>query len=378
MIQPYVWQSPTWPDFQWDRAALSIPLASARQAQGRLLGKIAGLGFDLSLSQRARVLTEEAVRTSAIEGEIFDPQAVRSSVARRLGLPIPQGETAPREVDGLLDVLLDATAELSRPLTAERLKAWQGALFPSGRSGLLEIVVGAFRPPGPPMQVVSGPIRRERIHYEAPPSDRLDQEIQAFLTWFGDRDRDIDGLVRAAVAHFWFVAIHPFEDGNGRLGRAIGELALAQDDGLTERYYSLSAQIEADRDAYYSELERTSRGRGDLTAWLMWCLGSVTRAIARSEREVDVALAQSRFWQAHAGKPMNERQLKLIRRVLREAPGEFEGGLTTRKAARLTKVSPATAQRDLADLLAKGVIAQNEGKGRGTSYRLVGYQVSRP
>jgi Fic family protein len=375
MSSTYIWQSPDWPRFHWDVARLSPLLASARLAQGRLLGKIAGLGFDLHLSQRARVLTEEAIRTAAIEGEVLDPEAVRSSVGRRLGLPVPSGKTVPRHVDGLLDVLLDATTKFHEPLTAARIKSWQGALFPTGRSGMKEIVVGDFRPPGPPMQVVSGPLGRERVHFEAPPSEEVARELQAFLAWFESAQGDTDGLLRAGIAHFWFVTIHPFDDGNGRLARAIGEMALAQDDGLPERFYSLSAQIESAREAYYRPLEQTQKGHGDLSDWLAWFLESIERATIRSEVEIDLALAQSRFWQEHAGKPLNERQLKIIRRVLKAAPGAFEGGLTTRKAAHLTHASPATAQRDLADLLTKGVIRRNDAGGRSTSYELVGYQV---
>jgi len=373
MQTTYIWQTPDWPQFRWDAARLSGPLSQARLAQGRLLGKVAGLGFDLNLSQRARVLAEEAIRTAAIEGEILDPEAVRSSVARRLGLPVQTGKTAPRHVDGLLDVLVDATARFAQPLTAERLKSWQAALFPTGRSGLREIVVGDFRPAGPPMQVVSGPVGRERVHYEAPPGDAVDREIRAFLAWFQDPSKDIDGMIRAAVAHFRFVTIHPFEDGNGRLARAVGEMALAQDDGLIDRFYSLSGEIESDRDAYYRHLERAQKGSGDLTGWLEWFLACVAGAIRCSEVQVDLALAQGRFWQEQAGRSLNQRQLKAVRRMLEAGPDEFEGGLTTRKLAHLARVSTATAQRDLADLVEKGVIVRNEAGGRGTSYRLAGY-----
>ena len=375
MSVTFVWQRPSWPHFRWDVGALAVPLGQARLAQGRLLGKVAGLGFELSVAERARVWVEEAVRTSAIEGEALDPEALRSSVARRLGLPDPGNKVPPRHAEGLLDVLHDASSHCDEPLTADRLKAWHAALFPSGRSGLHPVVAGNFRPAGDEMQVVSGPIGRERVHYAAPPGGRLDAEMATFLDWFASSRGTLDGLLRAGVAHFWLVTIHPFEDGNGRLARAVGELALAQDDGQRERFYSLSAQIRAERDAYYAALQEASRGDGDLTAWLLWFLETSERAIRASEAHVDHALARGRFWQQHAGTPLNERQRKVLKRVLEAAPGAFEGGLTTRKVASLTHASAATAQRDLADLLEKGVLQRNEAGGRSTSYRLVGYDV---
>jgi Fic family protein len=375
MLTRYVWQAPDWPRFRWDQGSLAGPLSRARLAQGRVLGKVAALGFDLHLAQRARVLVEEALRTAAIEGDVLDPEAVRSSVARRLGLPEGGGRAVPLHVDGLVEVLLDATAGSSLPLSAERLKAWHAALFPTGWSNLRRILVGEYRAPGAAMQVVSGAFGHERVHFEAPPAERVPSEVKAFLEWFERRGDGEDGLLRVGVAHFWLVTIHPFEDGNGRLARAVGEMALARDDGQMERFYSLSAQIEAERESYYSALEQAQTGDGDLTGWLEWFLACVERAAASSEAQVDLALAQARFWQEHAGKPLNERQLKLVRRALEAGPGGFEGGLTTRKAAHLTRVSPATAQRDLADLLAKGVIVRGEPGGRSTAYRLASYEL---
>jgi Fic family protein len=373
MTVTYVWQRPLWPHLRWDTARLTEALGRARLAQGRLLGKVAALGFELHLAERARVLTDEVVRTASIEGELLDPGAVRSSVARRLGLPVTAGPAAPRHAEGLLDVLLDATTRFDEPLTATRLCAWQAALFPTGRSGLAEIATGRFRPVDKPMRIVSGPIGREHVHFEAPPGERVGAEVEAFLAWFVSSRGHIDGLLRAGIAHFWLVTIHPFEDGNGRVARAVGELALAQDDGRAERYYSLSAQIRADRDAYYRALEQASQGDGDLTDWLAWFLATLEAAVRASEQQIDLALAQARFWQRHANAALNERQRKTLRRVLEGAPGEFEGGLTTRKVAHLTRSSPATAQRDLADLVDLGILARNEAGGRSTSYRLVGY-----
>lgn len=371
MTVTYVWQSPGWPAFRWDEGRLAGPLGRARLAQGRLLGKIAGLGFPLTLWERARVLGEEALRTSAIEGEVLDAEAVRSSVARRLGLPDEGRKPTPRHVDGLVDALLDATTDLVRPLTAERLRAWQTALFPTGRSGLCAIVTGEWRAPGAAMQVVSGPIGREQVHFEAPPAERLDQEVGAFLAWFAAPPPDLDGLIRAGLAHLWLVTLHPFEGGNGRIARAVGELALAQDDGQEARYSSLSAHIEAYREAYYQALEHAQRGALDVTDWLLWFLAAVEGATHLSEVHVDAALTRARFWTRLADTPLNERQAKLVRRLLDATPTTPDATISTQKAARVMRVSPATAQRDLADLVAKGVLARGPAGGRSTAYHLI-------
>jgi Fic family protein len=370
MKTKYVWQSPSWPNFTWDATAIAAPLSSVRLAQAHLLGKVAGLGFELHLSERVRVMTEEAVRTSAIEGEMLNLEAVRSSVARRLGLDNVPDKPASRDVEGLIDVLIDATTGFDRPLTADRLCRWHGALFPGGRSGLYEIVAGDFRPAGMPMQVVSGPIGHERVHFEAPPSEVVPAEIQKFVDWFNNPPKGLDGLIVAGIVHFWFVTIHPFQDGNGRLGRAVCEMALARDEGQEQRLYSLSAAIKADRPEYYRLLEKTSKDTGDLTSWLTWFLKCLEKAMQMSEIQIDLALAQGRFWQEHAGKSLNERQIKIVRRLFEAGPDGFTGGMTTKKAANLTKASSATAQRDLSDLFAKGLLVQNAAGGRSTSYSL--------
>ncbi len=368
----YVWELPTWPELSWDIDRILPSLSLTRRAQGRLGGRLAGLGIDVFGERNIGVLTEETITTAAIEGEVLDPQAVRSSVLRRLGLPVSSRGTIPRHVEGLVDVLWEATNRIDEPLTADRIRSWHAQLFPDEGPRLRDVAAGHYRPPGLPMRVVSGAVGRETVHYEAPPGERVEAEMADFLAWFARSRGGMDGLLRAGLAHFRFVTIHPFVDGNGRLARAIGEMALAQDDGVAGRPYSLSAQIEKERASYYRVLEAAQKGTGDLTRWLEWFLGILVRAIERAEGNLDAVLAVARFWQRHAGKVLNERQVKVLRRVLDAGPGGFEGGLTTRKVAHLVGVSPATAQRDLADLVEQGIIVRNPGRGRGTSYRLVG------
>jgi Fic family protein len=360
-----------WPAWRWDDARLIGPLARARLGQGRLLGKVAGLGFDLRLGVRADVLTEETVQTAAIEGESLSLMAVRSSVARRLGLPTAGLPGVERGVDGLVEMLLDATARANEPLTAERLKSWHAALFPTGYSGVRRLRVGDWRRGPEPMQVVSGPPGREKVHFEAPPAGRLEAEMTRFLQWWASSPGTLDGIVRAGVAHVWFVTVHPFEDGNGRIARAIADMALAQDEASPARFYSMSARIGADRDAYYAILEQTQRGDGELTAWLLWFLDCVERAVTASESRLEGVLAKARFWQAHALIPMNERQRKVVNRLLDAGRAGFRGGLTTRKYAAMTRASRATAQREIADLVDKGVLRRRPGGGRSTSYEMV-------
>lgn len=364
----YVWQSPNWPNLHWQSERLLAPLGRARLAQGKLLSQAASLGFDLGQQAQAEILTEEAVKTAAIEGESLDRGSVRSSVARRLGLPTAGLPSAPRHVDGLVEVLLDATLNYSLPMTEERLKSWQAALFPTGYSGLQRIRVGEWRTLGEPMRVVSGPVGRERVHYEAPPGERTQAEIQRFLAWWEDPPVEMDGLVRAGVAHFWFVTVHPFEDGNGRLARALTDMSLAQDEKLSARFYSLSSQIMAEREDYYLVLEQAQKGDGDITAWMEWFLGCFERAVARSEVLLAGVLLKARFWQRHAGANLTERQRKVLNRLLDAGPGGFEGGMTTRKYASLTGVSKATAQRELADLVEQRLLQLNPGGGRSVSY----------
>lgn len=366
MVQ-YIWQTPEWPEFRWDSAALLRPLGKARQTQGELLAK----AVYCEITLQAEVLTTEALTTAAIEGEKLDLESIRSSVARRLGLPTAGLPTSERHIDGLVEMLVDATRNHAEPLTMSRLKGWQAALFPTGYSGTSRIVVGEWRLGEASMQVISGPIGRETIHYEAPPAERVEGEVKRFLEWFRSSQSQLDGLVRAGVAHFWFVTIHPFQDGNGRIARAIAEMALAQDENNGRRLYSMSAQIKAEWGAYYDILERTQKGGGDITAWIAWFLECLERAIRRSESEVQKSLDKARLWQHIAHLGLNERQRKVVNRLFEAGPGGFQGGLTNRKYRGISKTTRETAKRDIADLAAKGILVRNPGGGRSVSYELV-------
>jgi len=365
----YLWQRPNWTHFTWKSEEVLELLGRSRLLQGKLLGGLIDQGLTLDPQAHAEVLVEETMKTSAIEGERLDPLSVRSSVARRLGLP-SAGLPIDRHIDGLVAVLLDATRNQDAPLTADRLYAWQAGLFLTGYSGMHRINVGAWRG-GKPMQVVSGPLGREKIHFEAPPARRIEKEIALFLTWWVTSRGTVEGLLRAAIAHFWFVTIHPFEDGNGRIARALTDMALAQDDGQHERYYSLSSQIMEERNAYYDILETCQKGTTDITQWLIWFLGCFSRAVQRSGTILSGVITKAVFWRAHAQAPLNERQRKVVNKLLDAGPGRFEGGLTTRKYAAMAGVSKITAFRELSRLLELGLIRQNPGKGRSVSYDLI-------
>jgi len=363
----WVWERPAWPQWRWDVAAASAALASARKAQGEALGRAKLLTPELDASAQAEFLVQEGLNTSAIEGEQIDVNALRSSIARRLGVPLDfKAAPAPRAVEGLVDVLQDATRNFAQALTLERLHAWQAALFPTGRSGLHEIRVGALRG-NEPMRIVSGPHQRERVHYVAPPRERLQHEIETFLEWFNGESRQLDGLVRAGLSHLWFEILHPYEDGNGRVGRALLEMALAQDEQTSMRAYSISAQLYRVRDDYYSALEQASKGDLDTTAWLQFFAMQIEAAAKASEHEIGRVLDKARFWMAHGAKTMNERQRKALNLLLNKGREGFEGGMTNAKYVNLTRSSAATAQRDLADLVAAGVLVLS-GTGRGARY----------
>jgi Fic family protein len=364
----FIWQHAGWPEFTWDAAAISSSLSRSRRAQGELAGVARLLDLKLGLSAQLEVLTLEGLTTSAIEGEKLDPNALRSSIARRLGLPTAGLPRSSLTVEGLVEVLLDATQRHAQRLTLKRLCAWQAALFPTGRSGLREIRVGKLRGKAP-MQIVSGPVGHERVHYEAPPRDRLDDEMRTFLVWFNRPPPNLDTLLRAGLVHAWFEIVHPFEDGNGRVGRALLDMALAQDERQSTRLYSMSARFMEKRDEYYSALERTSRGDLDVTPWLAWFLEQVEAAIRSSDSIMNAVLQKTRFWMRHSQSGLNERQLKALNRMLDAEPNGFAGGMTNKKYAHLTKVSPATAQRDLADLVTKGCLVLT-GSGRGVRYEL--------
>ena len=365
----WIWQRPGWPAFHWQAEALSVPLARARLAQGRVLGAAGLLDPELTLEALSTLLVEEGIKTSAIEGERLDLNAVRSSVARHLGLPSAGLPVPPRAVDGLVEILLDATRHHDRPLTLERLCGWQAALFPTGYSGLHPVRAGGLRG-NAPMEVVSGPIGRERVHFRAPPRDGLGEEVNQLLDWFNDRPEETDGLILAGLAHLWFVTLHPFEDGNGRLARAITDLAIARDEGRPVRLFSLSARIMAEREAYYTTLERTQRGDLDVTDWLAWFLQQVAGAADDAQATIARTLAKARFWLRFQAMPLNERQRKILNRLLNAGPGGFEGGMTNRKYSSLGKTSRATAYRELADLVEKGCLVPSGKGGRSSAYEI--------
>lgn len=352
-----------WPAFRWDDAAISPLLASTRYAQGLLLGRMESLGFQLRQKANLTVMTAETVQSSAIEEEQLDERQVRSSLARRLGIEEAGATTATRAVEGVVEMMLDATRQFKNPLTSERLFGWHAALFPTGRSGVRKIAVGAWRTGA--MQVVSGPSDRRHVHFEAPEAARVPEEMEAFLRWFNAPPEE-DSVIRAALAHFWFVTIHPFEDGNGRIARAIADMALARADGQAERFYSMSAQIEAERDEYYSVLERCQKGEVDITLWLDWFLRCLERSLVQAENTLAAVLHKARVWKRIGTGPINERQRFLINRLL----DGFEGKLSSSKAGQLTNCSSDTALRDIQGLLQLGILIQNEAGGRSTSYRL--------
>ena len=365
-----IWQRDSWPKLTWDSNALLSLLGQARLVQGNLLGRVKRLGFRLGEEAQADILTEEAIKTAAIEGERLNPQMVRSSVARHLGLRETGLIPATRSVDGLVEMILDATQKHQKTLSADRLKGWHAALFPAGYSGLHKIRVGQWRGKEP-MQVVSGPVGKEKVHFEAPPGEVVNAEMRQFLRWWEESRKNIDGILRAGLAHFYFVVIHPFEDGNGRIARALTDMALAQDEKLNIRYYSLSSQIMEERNSYYDILEKCSKsGSTNVTKWLVWFLECFERAIQRSGKIIGNVLAKADFWQEHAQTELNERQKKVLNRMLDVGPGGFEGGLTTRKYVSMTKTSRATAFREISDMISKRVLHQLSGKGRSVRYDL--------
>ncbi|WP_370059756.1 Fic family protein [Sinorhizobium fredii] len=362
----YIHNLDGWPRFGWSNDALAGPLAEARHRQGRLIGRMEALGFNLRAEAVLYTLTEDVVKSSEIEGEFLDKEQVRSSIARRLGLDIGALIAADRHVEGVVEMMLDATQNYEAALSDDRLFAWHAALFPTGRSGITKIIVGAWRDESSgPMQVVSGPMGRERVHFEAPAAERLAENMAAFLSWFNG-EASHDPVLKAAIAHLWFVTIHPFEDGNGRIARAIADMALARSEGTAQRFYSMSAQIRQERKDYYTILETTQKSDLDITGWLHWFLGCLNRAFDGAEEILATVLHKARFWEAHAGQPISERQRKVVNRLL----DGFEGKLTSSKWAKLTQTSPDTALRDINDLVARGILVREASGGRSTSYCL--------
>ena len=364
----YIHQQTGWPEFKWDASSLSLLLAEVRNAQGRLLGRMDGLGLPLRAQATLTTLTADVTKSSEIEGEHLDHEQVRSSIARRLGLDVAGLIDSSRDVDGVVEMMLDATQKFKEPLTSDRLFAWQAALFPAGRSGMVRIAVGSWRTAeSGPMQVVSGAIGEERVHFEAPFAERVPFEMERFLSWVESNDR-LDPVLKAGIAHFWFVTIHPFEDGNGRIGRAIADLLLARSDGMSERFYSLSSQIEAERKSYYDKLEACQRGGLDITIWLKWFLECFARAIQGAGDLLEQVLRKARVWERINQGPVNTRQRLVLNRLL----DGFEGKLTSSKYAKLAKCSSDTALRDLQELLTNGILIQGSAGGRSTSYELIG------
>lgn len=362
----YIYEDPEWPTFTWDIRALAGPLAAVRHKQGKHLGRMEALGFDLRMEANLTALTDEVVTSSAIEGEHLNTDEVRSSIARRLGLDVAGLPAPGREVEGVVEMMLDATRHYDRPLTVDRLFGWHAALFPTGRSGMYRITVGNWRTgDAGPMQVVSGPIGNERVHFQAPDAQRVPEEMQQFLECFAS-PATIDPVLKAGVAHFWFVTIHPFDDGNGRIARAIADMALAQADCTGDRFYSMSSGIEAQRKEYYRQLESSQKGSLDITTWLAWFLDCLDRTLEDADRSLGAVLRKARLWKKINTRPVNERQGKVINRML----DDFKGPLNTSKYARIAKCSKDTALRDIRVLLDRGIIVKNAAGGRSTSYRL--------
>ena len=364
----YIHEQKNWPRFRWAEERLLQPLAAVRHRQGRLVGHMQGLGFSLRNEAMLQTLTQDVLKSSEIEGEMLDRQQVRSSIARRLGIDIGALVPADRHVEGVVEMMLDATQSYDKHLTADRLFGWHAALFPTGRSGMRKIRVGGWRKEEDgPMQIVSGPAGRERVHYQAPGARKLARQMGAFLKWF-DSDVAVDPVLKAGIAHLWFVTIHPFEDGNGRIARAIADMALARSEQSPQRFYSMSAQIQLERKAYYDALEAAQKGDLDITAWLEWFLACLDRAFGRADGVLSNVLAKSRFWQVRGGEAFNERQRDMINRLLEG----FEGKLTSSKWAKIERCSQDTASRDIDNLVKRGVLTKDPAGGRSTSYSLVG------
>jgi Fic family protein len=378
---PWIWESSSWPSLTYDLERLGEPLRRARDEQGRLFGKAEAIGVDELARVQRDVWSGEAVATAAIEGEALDLASVRSSVARRLGITSDFIAAVPRNIEGLLDVMESAAADWNSDLTDDRLCRWQAAVFPAGGSALRSIETGCYRSHDDPMQIVSGPIGYEKGHYVAPPSAAVRAEMHNFLEWFNrTRGTSFDGILRAGLAHVWFESVHPFEDGNGRVGRAVIDMALAQDARKPTRLHGVSAALRRHQKSYYEALNLAQRGTGDVTAWLEWFITLFSESCQASTALIEESLTRARFWSNHKHLDLNERQRKVLNKMLEAGPGRFEGGLTQRKYAGMTSVSPVTAWRDIEDLLKKGLIDQGDGAGRSTYYNLAipGWAWSRP
>lgn len=362
----YIHELGDWPHFRWNNEGLAGLLAGVRHRQGLLIGHMGALGFDLRQEAVLRTLTADVLKSSEIEGEKLDAEQVRSSIARRLGMDIGGLKAADRNVEGVVEMMLDATRHYDQPLTADRLFSWHAALFPTGRSGMRKISAGAWRNDSDgPMQIVSGPMGRERVHFEAPAAPRVSQEMNAFLNWF-NANHDMDPVMKAGLAHLWYVTIHPFDDGNGRIARAIADMGLARSENSAQRFYSMSDQIRHERNAYYEILERTQKADMDVTPWLEWFLACLGRAIEGAQTVLQGVLDKAKFWERIRGVAINDRQRLILNKLL----DGFEGKLTTTKYAKLAKSSQDTALRDMTYLVEKGVLVRSSEGGRSTSYTL--------
>lgn len=362
----YIWQYPEWPTLTWNDSRLIALLSEVRNRQGKIQGMMGGLGFDVQSRAALDVLTEDVLRSNEIEGVLLNSDKVRSSIARHLGMDTAGLPQPDHYTEGVVQVMLDAVTHCEKPLTAERLFNWHAALFPTGRSGMYPIAVGAYRTGIEPMQIVSGAMGKEKVHYEAPPSEAVPGLMDEFLAWVNAANEGMDPVLKAAVAHLWFVAIHPFDDGNGRLTRTITDLLLAKADGFPLRFYSMSAEILRAKKSYYDILEHITTGPTDITAWLEWFLQTMRNALLRAEQTVERIVYKSSFWQRHRDISMNERQVKMVNMLW----DGFEGKLTSSKWAKITKTSQATALRDITDLMDKGVLVAAADGGRSANYRL--------
>lgn len=363
----YIHQLNEWPDFQWNNGKLFPLLSEVRYRQGKVVGRMESMGFNLQAEATLQTLTLDVLKSSEIEGEILNPDQVRSSIARRLGMDIAGLIPADRHVEGVVEMMWDATQHYDKPLTDDRLFGWHAALFPTGRSGIFKIVVGAWRTNDKknPMQVVSGPIGREIVHFQAPDAELLDGEMQKFLDWFNS-DINLDPILKAAIAHLWFVTIHPFADGNGRIARAITDMQLARADKSSQRFYSMSAQVRNERETYYDMLENTQKGTLDITEWLMWFVHCLDRALSATDETLAKVIAKARIWENVKAYSLNNRQQKMLNLLI----DGFEGKLTSTKWAKMTKTSQDTASRDIQDLIEKGILIKEAAGGRSTSYIL--------
>lgn len=368
----YIHQLDIWPKFTWDHKPIASVLGTVRNRQGRLIGRMEALGFSLRSEAILQTLTQDVLKSSEIEGEILDPAQVRSSIARRLGMDIGGVVSSDRHVEGIVEMMLDATQNFDKPLTQERIFGWHASLFPTGHSGMHKIRVGAWREDSHgPMTVVSGPVGHEKVHYEAPLARRLKGEMKDFLAWF-NKSQDLDPVVKAGIAHLWFVTLHPFDDGNGRIARAIADMQLARADGSKERFYSMSTQIRQERNAYYDILEKTQKNTPatkagiDISAWLAWFLTCLNRALDTTESTLSSVFKKARFWESHPAESINERQKMIINKLF----DGFEGKLTSSKWAKIAKCSQDTAHRDILDLVEKGILVKDAAGGRSTNYSL--------